>query len=269
LEKKLVTVVVPTHLPEPTALGKISLLQTLEVLGKHVITFVVPVGLDTHWYESFCRGKAEIRFERFEWQGHREFSRMMLSPAFYERFLAYEYMLICHLDAFVFRDDLEAWCERGYDYIGSVIYDKGWESGLPVSSRKKLVNGVLRKVAGIQRTEYFANGGFALKRIAAFHRLTRRFHRYVQFYRTLARVRGRGFLEDIFVIRHLPRLSRSFKLAPRAEAARFGAEYVNYDESKLPFAARAQESMPFGIHGWIQFQPDYWKPVIRRFGHLI
>ena len=66
MDSHLVTVVVPTHLPEPTALGKISLSQTLEVLKRHVITFVVPAGLDTRWYESFCHGKAEIRFERFE-----------------------------------------------------------------------------------------------------------------------------------------------------------------------------------------------------------
>jgi hypothetical protein len=160
--EQIVTVVIPTHLPEPTLLNQISLAQTLKVLGQHPITFVVPEGLDTRWYEEFCRGKAEISFERFSWEGHREFSRLMLSPDFYDRFLSYRYILICHLDAFVFKNDLDAWCERGYDYVGSVIYDRGWESGLPVSRRKNLVNAFLRRSLGIQRTEYFANGGFAL-----------------------------------------------------------------------------------------------------------
>ena len=64
-----VTVIVPTHLPEPDAMGKVSLAQTLSVLHRHIITFVVPIGLDVRWYEEFCRGKAQVRFERFDWHG--------------------------------------------------------------------------------------------------------------------------------------------------------------------------------------------------------
>jgi hypothetical protein len=267
--EQIVTVVIPTHLPEPTLLNQISLAQTLKVLGQHPITFVVPEGLDTRWYEEFCRGKAEISFERFSWEGHREFSRLMLSPDFYDRFLSYRYILICHLDAFVFKNDLDAWCERGYDYVGSVIYDRGWESGLPVSRRKNLVNAFLRRSLGIQRTEYFANGGFALKNVRTFYKLTKKFRRYVDFYRSLAKIRGRGFLEDIFVIRHLPRLSRSFALAPRADAMKFGAEYVDYQVRDLPFDVADTDSLPFGIHGWIQFQAAYWRPVIRKFGYKL
>lgn len=43
----------------------------------------------------------------------------MLSAEFYERFLAWDYILLCQTDAFVFRDELADWCARGYDYIGA------------------------------------------------------------------------------------------------------------------------------------------------------
>ena len=264
-----VTVIVPTHLPEPDAMGKVSLAQTLSVLHRHVITFVVPVGLDVRWYEDFCRGKAEVRFERFEWHGFFEYSRLMLNPAFYRRFLDYDYVLICHLDAFVFKDELLEWCERGYDYIGSVIYRLGWKDGVPLSRRKAMVNAGLRKLLRTRRTEYLANGGFALKKVRTFFRLTKRFKPWLDLYATVARLRGRGIWEDMLVNRHFPRLSRRFSLPPRAVAERFGAEFVDFDPVDLPFSARSPDTLPFGVHGWPQFQPDYWRPVIRGYGHAV
>lgn len=127
MKPHLVTVVIHAHLPEPEPLEQVSLAQTLAILGRHPITFVVPTGLDTRWYEDFCRGRATIRFLRFEWNGLDEYARMLLSPRFYARFHDYRYLLICHLDAFVFRDELTAWCHRGYDYVGAVIHHRTWE----------------------------------------------------------------------------------------------------------------------------------------------
>ena len=43
----------------------------------------------------------------------------MLSRNFYKRFYSYDYMLIYQLDAYVFKDELEYWCKKGYDYIGA------------------------------------------------------------------------------------------------------------------------------------------------------
>ena len=38
-------------------------------------------------------------------------------------FLEYQYMLIYQLDAFVFEDKLDYFCELGYDYIGIPVPD--------------------------------------------------------------------------------------------------------------------------------------------------
>lgn len=267
LAQQLVTVVVPTHLPEPTALGKVSLAQTLSVLGRHPITFVVPDTLDVSWYEDFCRGKADIHFQRIAWRGIDEFGELMLSPQFFERFVDYEYILVCHLDAFVFKDDLADWCRQGYDYIGSVIYNTAWEQGVPLSRRKARVNDALRKLLRTRPTEYLANGGFALKRVRTFLEMTSRFRYYIKGYTSIAIARGRGIWEDLFVLRHFSRLSDNFMIPPRSIAQRFGAEYVDYDEQLLPFGNGDAQNLPFGVHGWIQFQPEYWKPIIRQYGH--
>ena len=120
--KELVTVVIPIHREEPSELEKISLAQILTVLHRYPITFIAPYGLVTAWYEDYCRGKAQIRIENFQWKGHEAYGVLMASRTFFKRFLPYQYVLICHLDAFVFRDELADWCQLGYDYIGSVMY---------------------------------------------------------------------------------------------------------------------------------------------------
>lgn len=69
-----------------------------------------------------------------------------------------------------------------------------------------------------RRTEYLAHGGFALKKVATF-----------------------------------PCLSRRFPLPLRAVAERFGAEFVDFDPADLPFSARSPGILPFGVHGWPRF----------------
>ncbi|MET0207944.1 MAG: DUF5672 family protein [Burkholderiaceae bacterium] len=263
------TIVIPIHLPEPDVLGRVSLSQTLAVLNRYRITFMAPTQLDVSWYENFCRGRADIAFERFEWQGREQFSELMIAPLFYERFLDYEYILICHLDAFVFRDELADWCNKGYDYLPSVIYNADWAKGMTASKRKTFVLRAIRKLTGIAPSEYFGNGGFSLRKVRSFHDVTSRFRLFTAMNRLMRRLRRRGFLEDIFVMRNFPRLSKQFKLAPKSVAQLFGAEYVNYPENELPFDRHEKASLPFGIHGWIQFRPDYWKPCIRSYGYEI
>jgi len=256
MAQALVTVVIPIHLEKPSELETISLAQTLAVLGRYPLTFMAPLGLDTSWYEDYCRGKATVYIERFQWKGRDEYCALLTSAKFYHRFLGYEYMLICHLDAFVFRDELEQWCQQGYDYIGSVIYNHMWDK----SSR-------FQKLIGFAYPEYMGNGGFALKKISSFYRITSRFRLYMELYIWIWRMRKAAFIDDIFLSQHFPKLQPSFRIPPKALAQRFGAAYENWEEENLPFTNQDNDSLPFGMHGWILCHPDYWKPCIHRYGY--
>lgn len=257
--KKLVTVLIPIHKEIPSELEKISLAQTLRVLNRYPITFQVKGDLNVKWYEDFCEGKAEIVFERFEWNGLQEYINLMISPEFYLRFLNYKYILICHLDAFVFRDELQAWCEQDYDYIGSVIYNTTW-ANLP--SRKG-------RFLGLTKPEYFGNGGFALRKVESFVYLTSTFHFKIKLYLWYRTITKKFFQDDIFLSQLFPRLIASFRIPSKSIAQQFGASFEIWDEQNLPFTNNDCSSLPFGIHGWFTYNFEYWKPCIRNQGHIV
>ncbi|WP_375436876.1 DUF5672 family protein [uncultured Hymenobacter sp.] len=255
----LVTVVIPIHKEEPSDLEKISLAQTLAVLHRYPITFMAPTGLDTAWYEATCQGKAQIFIERFEWHGWQAFAELMIAPVFYQRFLAYDYMLICHLDAFVFRDELAQWCALGHDYIGAVIYNEGY-------IRPKTL---LRSLVGYNSPSYVGAGGFCLKKTSTFYRITSQHKRYINFFLWLNKKRQRIFLDDLFVSLHFPKLEPGFRIPPNSVAQQFGADYNKWAEDQLPFTNQDNSTLPFGVHAWIQYNLDFWKPVLRRYGYVL
>ena len=71
---------------------------------------------------------------------------LLLSRRFYEAFARYDFVLIYHLDALVFSDQLASWCAAGYDYIGApwlvspdtphIFTEKVGNGGFSLRSRK-------------------------------------------------------------------------------------------------------------------------------------
>jgi hypothetical protein len=255
----MAAVVIPIYLEEPSEMEKISLNQTLKTLHRYPIIFMTKEGLNTSWYEQYCRGKVDFSFQRFKWHGYEQFGMLMTNAAFYKPFLGYEYILICHLDAFVFHDQLEKWCKLGYDYIGSVIYNRSWDK---TYSR-------LQRMFRATPPEYYGNGGFALKRVESFYRVLSRFKLFIDGYHWLRKIRKRHFLDDIFMAQVFPILEPGYRAAPREIAKNFGAAYEKFDEKDLPFTRHDCHSFLFGVHGWIKYHPDFWKTSIREYGYAV
>ena len=116
-----VAAVVPVYLKTPENDEKLSLLQTKKILGKYPIILVCPESLDVSEYQ-FLTDKTE-RFADKNFKGVKAYSRLCLDVKFYERFKEYDYIFICQPDGWVFRDELEEWCEKGYDYVGAPWFE--------------------------------------------------------------------------------------------------------------------------------------------------
>lgn len=165
-------VVVPLY---TTALGeddRLALTRCLAVLGRHPIAIVCPEGLDLSPLQPLLQAAAPMveRFAPDFFKGVEGYNRLMLWPGFYRRFAAYDYLLICQTDAFVFADRLDDWVARGHDYIGApwiASPRNAWNRGL-----QRFTN-LFRRV-GKQEGHYFrvGNGGFSLRRVAMMLRIT-------------------------------------------------------------------------------------------------
>jgi len=144
-------VVIPIYKKELNKYEILSLNQCCNILKKHLIIFVTHKDLDCKLYNNICQNhNISYKYEYFSKKYFKNiygYNALMLSKSFYKRFLDYLYILIYQLDAFVFRDELEYWCNKGYDYIGAP-----W---LEINKSEPIVNFVNQVTIG--------NGGFSLR----------------------------------------------------------------------------------------------------------
>ena len=100
----------------------VALQHNLAILSSYPVCFVYPEGLDVSLFSRLCPS-AEFCEVSPDWLGLRRgisgYNEMMMSKDFYDLFSDCEYILICHLDAWIFRDELAEWCRRGYDIVAA------------------------------------------------------------------------------------------------------------------------------------------------------
>ena len=63
-----------------------------------------------------------IRFANYYFESISGYNKLLLSLEFYNRFKEYEYLLIHQSDAYLFKNELDYWCQKGFDYIGAPWY---------------------------------------------------------------------------------------------------------------------------------------------------
>ncbi|NJM15063.1 MAG: hypothetical protein HC896_06520 [Bacteroidales bacterium] len=121
--KDPVGIVIPLYKPMPDQAELASLQQCARILGHYPIVFVCPQGLDLSNYQGIFPRYGVETFPPKYFRNIAGYNRLLLSAGFYSRFGRYPYIFIYQPDAWVFRDELTEWCQRGYDYIGA----RGWK----------------------------------------------------------------------------------------------------------------------------------------------
>lgn len=260
-------VIVPVYKPELKEAELASLSQCLSILGSHEIRLTGPEGLDLSVYRTvFERFGKELVYEAFEpdyFSSVVGYNKLMLSKCFYKRFECWEYMLIYQLDAWVFRDELDAWCAKGYDYIGAP-----W---------LKLDRKVDEQNCG--------NGGFSLRRIASFialfdhkgaiwgykglacrHRYRGPRHKVQLILKGLLGYKNRleDFIEkgdeneDLFFAALKHKKKRPFRIPLTREAM-----FFSFEEAPAMLYERTGHTLPFGCHAWEKWEYEtFWKRFI-------
>lgn len=268
---KKVVVVIPVHKSDPTQNELASLRQCYKVLGRYPIRIVAPEGLDMKNYKE-ATPQCEVVFIAPEWLSSiRQYNKLKISRYFYELFRDYEYLLTYELDAWVFRNELDYWCDKGYDYIGAP-----WFEGYTNIQSEKLMPG--------------ANSGFSLRNIPNTYKLIKRINTlksmrrfwYKSKFQSLIRfelvvcllnkfykirntsdlnyllLQHWGHNEDYFLSAVVPSVFSDYQIAPFEEATHF-----SFEGNPSFLFRRNNETLPFGCHAWGKYEPVFWKDYIK------
>lgn len=233
---KSVVVTIPVYKSVPSASEVVSLRRAATVLARYPIVLFCPNDLDVSAYLALCPAAQVVRFEAAFFEGIQGYNRLMFSPFFYRTFWQYDYLLIYQLDAYVFSDELQNWCERGYDYVGAP-----WIVPPPLSKKPKI---------NIQKwfVNRVGNGGLSLRNVKTHYRNT-------AFFKPLLRFFLKN--EDMFWGLALYFLNPFFRRPSASEALQFAFELA----PRAAFA-RNNEQLPFGVHAWEKYDPEFWATFI-------
>ncbi|WP_320167926.1 DUF5672 family protein [Mangrovibacterium marinum] len=282
-------IVIPVYKANPERSEIASFRQCLTVLSDYEITLVTFEDLDLSTYDKISRQlnktyKVEY-FDKNYFKSVDGYNKLCLSPSFYDRFLRFEYMLIYQLDAWVFSNQLQYWCEKGYDYIGSPFFKNSAPKGSTPIYNKKMVG--------------VGNGGFSLRRIQYCKRLLERpkwapylkpsylwklhlteeyslrnksnaYSLILSFCKTF--IKSSGYRNSLGSILKLGKLNEDFYFSEWAlHAWGVKANLPSYNEASL-FAFEVNPSylysltkgLPFGCHAFEKWEFDkFWYKYIR------
>ena len=117
-------IVIPIYLKKPTLSDIVSLKRLNSVIGnKYDIKVICPESLDITAYLSILNINEDniVRFDDKYFKSNETYSNLLTRYDFYNMFSDYDYMLIYQTDCYLIRDEIEKFCNLGYDYIGAPI----------------------------------------------------------------------------------------------------------------------------------------------------
>ena len=235
--KHVVAIVTPLYKKIPLASEVAALKHSFEVLADHQKFVVAPDTLDVSGYGNTLDGCVILRLNDKHFESVAAYSRLLLSKYFYQQFLPFEYVLILQPDTFVFRDDLDYWCELGFDYIGAP-----WPSGevtRPYSFRGDHLIARLLPCWNKPIRKFVGNGGLSLRKVSAALSTLDNYW-----------LRAKIWIgnEDMFWSLYSPNVPEE------KQASLFALE-----ENPSSYYKANRNRLPFGCHAWEKHEPEFWR----------
>ena len=280
MQKNKVCVVIPVYREISDKNEILSLIQGLKIFSKHNIFFVCPESFNQSFISKFIDQNSTVKIESFEdnyFKSVSSYNKLLLSRKFYERFSNYEFMMIYQLDAYVFQDQLNYWCDKNFDFIGAPWFKKFDTTGrqkefIPIAgnggfslrnvakinvlmeqklSLKQMIN--LRKILAKSKIQPHKNLSFSFGFFANLFRKTNSFAEICNYICDYSNPPN----EDYFFASTLPKIFPDFKPASALEAIPFAFEAQGENLYKMN-----GNKLPFGCHAWEKYSPNFWKEFI-------
>jgi len=274
MSANLCAIVVPVYRDVLSPLEQIALEQCARILTSYPIVLCGPEGLNIEVYRKIFADAHWEPFAANHFSSIENYSRLLLDPAFYERFRQHQFILLYQTDAFIFRDELEQWCQSEYDYVGAPFLINGandiddlhnWVGGNGGFSLRRIethLNILTRcrrnriKSTTELRAEYRASN----QRLSA-RKLTGFLARSIGFNNTLGDLIDHyPWNEDAFWTLEAPKTGQFHVPSPQ-ESASFSLEthprfWIN----------RLDGQLPMGCHAWWRYGLEFWTPHFQQAG---
>ena len=257
-----VAIVVPIYRDFLDELEKKSLESIVRHFNNYEIVFVAPQGLSTSSYSSFFEKINHYQIINFSsdcFKSIDAYNQLLLDDKFYEEFNRFEFILICQLDVFVFKNDLETWLESDFDYVGAP-----W-----IGSERNLINLTLDKINSIirklkakkpkntERLFKVGNGGFSLRRVEKFVKIAKQESSQINLF-LKEKPTSEYHIEDVFWSLYVPKKHHDYKIPNWKEALHFCMDRKPEKAMKLN-----GNKLPMACHRFNQPKPyKFWKNYI-------
>jgi len=281
MQKERVCIAIPVYkkISDPREVASVK--QGLLIFHNYTVVFICPDSFEESWLDEYKNLHPKITFQKFSdesFKSVKAYSSLLLRQDFYKKFSNFEFMLIYQPDAYVFRDELKYWCDKGFDYIGAP-----WFKNFDEHDKEK------------EFMPNAGNGGFSLRNISKTNEIMQKklgFLEILKLKKILREARckphikiifGIGFFlkfftrkntfskminytlnhasctnEDYFFASIYPQMFPEFKVAKAEEAVAFSFECQPKNLFKMN-----GEKLPFGCHAWHKYSPDFWSNFIK------
>lgn len=262
MNKKDIAVVVPVYLPSLSATEKVSLEQCLKLLSDYQIIVIKPETLNIDTIINYYGITHVETFLDEDFASLRAYNKLVLKDDFYKRFQNYTYMLIYQLDAYVFRDELLDWANRGYDYVGAPWIPAKQRYRSSFGKYYLLIQRYIHKVfnsRSFKKPKFYAyqvgNGGLSLRKIDKMIAMTSHYKDKIE---ELLDDNKAFYPEDVFLLLEITEQKYRLRKPSFREALEFSIDErpdiaYQYNDRKLPF----------GCHAWSyeKYYP-FWTKII-------
>lgn len=267
---KSVCVVIPVYKEVPNELEMASFRQVCNVLKKYEIFLFTHRDVNLSCYlDEDMRNFVQLHIEYFNrdyFTSIKGYNRLCLTSDFYKRVINYEYMLLYQLDAWVFRDELEYWCNQGYDYVGAPwfknfgAYENGeklWAVGNGgLSLRRniffyKMLNSKYPITCKVEYTKGFKQMIKSLLKSVGVHNTMNYW----------INVLAESVNEDFLLTNYFNYTNRR-SLLPKLPSPEIAARF-SFEKSPTFLFGLCNNQLPFGCHAFEKYEYDtFWKKHI-------
>lgn len=261
-KKRNVAIAIPYYKNKLTKTEQKSLKACIRTLNSYDIFLVSPLNLDT---SEICKQHPLLKVKKFKndyFSNLRGYNKLVLSEDFYSQFTSYTYILIYQLDAFVFKDELQSWVNKGYDYIGAPwIHSSQYTDSKGGTIKCKLKRFWYRVTNNKKKLRkyywgYVGNGGFSLRKVSKMLQIARLYKNKIAEQLDDSRP---FYGEDMwlqFELKYKHRLKKpTFKEALGFSIETSPARAYQWNNNTLPFGCHA-----FNLNSYKEF----WKPFINK-----